>query len=100
VELDFSKPMQEVHNMIRGADPVPGAWTTCSGAEIQLYGSTKAVSASGVPGKIVEISDDGMTIACSDGGVRVARIRGDANKIAASEFASDAGVSVGSKLGD
>jgi methionyl-tRNA formyltransferase len=99
VELDFSKPMQEVHNMIRGADPVPGAWTTCGGAEIQLYGSTKAVSASGMPGKIVEISDDGMTIACGDGGVRVARIKGDAKKIAASEFASDAGVSVGSKLG-
>ena len=34
VELDFAKPMQEVHNMIRGADPVPGAWTTCGGAEI------------------------------------------------------------------
>ena len=42
VELDFTKPMQEVHNMIRGADPVPGAWTTYGGAEIQLYGSTKA----------------------------------------------------------
>ena len=99
VELDFSKPMQEVHNMIRGGDPVPGAWTTCGGAEIQLYGSSKAVSASGAPGEIVEISDDGMTIACSDGGVRVARIKGDAKKIAASEFASDAGVSVGTKLG-
>jgi len=26
VRLDWSKPVAEVHNMIRGADPVPGAW--------------------------------------------------------------------------
>jgi methionyl-tRNA formyltransferase len=99
VEIDFTKPMQEVHNMIRGADPVPGAWTTCGGMEIQLYGSNKAASASGTPGEIIEISDDGMTIACGDGGIRVARIKGDAGKIGASEFASSADVSVGLKLG-
>ncbi|MFQ5627024.1 MAG: methionyl-tRNA formyltransferase, partial [Methyloligellaceae bacterium] len=26
-EIDWSKPVQEVHNLIRGTDPAPGAWT-------------------------------------------------------------------------
>ena len=99
VELDFEKPMQEVHNMIRGADPVPGAWTTLGGNEIQLYGSTKADGASGAPGEVVDISGDGMVIACGDGGVCVSRVRGDSGKVAASEFASSADLSVGAKLG-
>ena len=99
VELDFTKPMQEVHNMIRGADPVPGAWTTCGGAEIQLYGSTKAESAAGAPGEIVDISSDGMVIACGDGGVNVTRVRGAEGKVAASDFAASAELSAGAKLG-
>ena len=99
VKLDFEKPMQEVHNMIRGADPVPGAWTTLGSNEIQLYGSTKADGAPGAPGEVVDISGDGMVIACGDGGVCVSRVRGDSGKVAASEFASSADLSVGAKLG-
>lgn len=99
VELDFSKSMQDVHNMIRGADPVPGAWTTCNGAEIQLYASTKAADASGAPGEVMEISDDGMVIACGDGAVRVGRIRGADGKVPAQEFAEKAGLSAGARLG-
>lgn len=99
VELDFNKPAQDVHNMIRGADPVPGAWTTCGGSEIQLYGSTMASGVSGAPGEIVDISDDGMIIACGDNGVQVSRVRGEDGKIAASEFAAKAGIAKGSTLG-
>ena len=99
VELDFAQPMQDVHNMIRGADPVPGAWTTFKGNEIQLYGSTKADGASGTPGEVVDISDNGMIIACGDSGVSVTRVRHDAGKVTASEFASSVDMSVGEKLG-
>ena len=99
VELDFAKSMQEVHNMIRGADPVPGAWTTFGGNEIQLYGSTKADGASGTPGEVVDISDNGMIIACGDSGVCVTRVRHDAGKVTAIEFASSVDMSVGEKLG-
>ena len=99
VELDFSKSMQDVHNMIRGADPVPGAWTTHNGDEIQLYGSAKAADASGAPGEVVSVSGDGMVIACGDGAVNVTRVRGADGKIPANEFAEKSGVAAGTKLG-
>tara|TARA_A100001037_G_scaffold295585_1_gene314891 strand:+ start:3890 stop:4795 length:906 start_codon:yes stop_codon:yes gene_type:complete len=99
VEIDFTKPMLDVHNMIRGADPVPGAWTTYGGTEIQLYGSTKAESASGAPGEIIDISSDGIIIACGNGAVNVTRVRGTEGKVAASEFATSAELSAGAKLG-
>ena len=33
VQIDWHKPLQEIWNLVRGADPQPGAWTTYHGAE-------------------------------------------------------------------
>src|SRR6185369_5169407 len=30
-----------IHDLIRGADPAPGAWTTVGGKKLQLFGSRK-----------------------------------------------------------
>ncbi|HEY5870135.1 MAG TPA: methionyl-tRNA formyltransferase, partial [Candidatus Tectomicrobia bacterium] len=37
VQIDWHKPLQEIWNLVRGADPQPGAWTIHNGASIQLY---------------------------------------------------------------
>jgi len=31
---DGTRPVRDVHNLIRGADPRPGAWTTIDGEEV------------------------------------------------------------------
>ena len=38
--IDFSQPAQSVHNLIRGSDRAPGAWSTINGERITLYGSS------------------------------------------------------------
>jgi methionyl-tRNA formyltransferase len=99
VEIDWSKPVAEIHNLIRGADPAPGAWTTINGAEVKLFDSSKTGETGGAPGEIVSIGDDGMVIAAEGGQVRIARARGEGGKVAASEFAEAAGVAAGTKCG-
>ena len=72
--IDWSKPAAEVHNLIRGMSPFPGAWF-----ELELGGVATRVKAlrstlaegSGAPGTI--LSD--LTIACGDGAVRLLSVQ-------------------------
>ena len=88
--IDWSRPAQEVHNLIRGTDPVPAAWVSVGGQTIQLFGSTRADgAAAGEPGEILGIDDAGMTVAADGGAVRVARLRAKGGKkLAATEAAA------------
>ena len=72
--IDWSKPAQEVHNLIRGMSPFPGAWF-----ELDLAGQTTRVKAirstlgagSGAPGTILP----DLTIACGEGAVRLITVQ-------------------------
>ncbi len=98
-EIDWAKPVDEVYNLIRGTNPQPGAWTTLNGQEVKVFDSTK-IAASGSPGEVVAVSDEGVAVAAADGGILVKKVRpAGAGKIAASEFAAAAGVAVGSRFG-
>ncbi len=89
-QIDFTQPAQQVHNLIRGSDRAPGAWSTIKGERITLYGSTLA-EATGQPGELLGV-DDGVVIACGDGAVRVDLVRAAGERVAASEWASAVGV--------
>ena len=99
--IDWSRPAQEAHNLIRGTDPAPAAWVSVGGQTIQLFGSTRADgAAAGEPGEILGIDDAGMTVAADGGAVRVARLRAKGGKkLAATEAAAELGLTLGSRLG-
>ena len=100
-KVDWSQSAERVHDLIRGTDPQPGAWTTIGGARLNLYGSRRA-SATGRPGEVMEITDRGMTVATGLGGVSVARVRpeGSRAKISPQEWADQAGLGPGVVLDD
>ena len=100
VEIDWSKPAAEIHNLIRGADPAPGAWTTIAGATVQLFESRRTGETGGAPGEIVGAGADGIVIACADGQVRIGRVRPDGGaKVAAGDYASESGLAAGATCG-
>lgn len=72
----WSKPAPEVHNLIRGLSPFPGAWfelPLAGGvARIKALRSTLAEGA-GAPDTI--IPGDGLTIACGTGAVRLLQVQ-------------------------
>ena len=97
-ELDWSKPAQDVYNIIRAANPQPGAWTTHNGSELKIFDS-RLSDENGSPGEVISIDDDGFTVAASEGAINVRRVRADAGKVAATEYAAAVNLSVGDKLG-
>jgi methionyl-tRNA formyltransferase len=98
VLIDWSRPTDDVYNLIRGANPQPGAWTTFNGAEVKIFDSRKS-DAKGAPGSVLKVDEAGIEVATADGAVRIMKLRADAGKLAAAEYAAATGLEVGSILG-
>ena len=100
VEIDWTKPAQEVHNLIRGADPAPGAWTTIGGTTVQLFESRRVEGEAGEPGEIVAVQDGRLIVAAGDGRIAVGRARPEGGgKVAAEAYAAEAGIAPGTRAG-
>ncbi len=97
----WSRPAQEVYNLIRGCDPQPGAHTLWHGEKIRLYDCRLRPLPQGNPGEVLEVGPQGFLVAAQGGGILVGRVRpqrGD-KKMGATEFATLAGLKPGSYLG-
>ncbi len=94
-QLDFSKPVAEIYNIIRAANPAPGAWAIIKGTEVQIFDAAK-VAGDGKPGQIIAIDAQGITIAAHGGAILAKRVKSaDTKKIPAAEYATAAGLKVG-----
>ncbi len=94
-ELDWSKPIADVYNTIRAANPAPGAWSMIKGIKLDIYDAVR-VSANGAAGSVIAISADGMTVAGNGGAILVKRVKApEGKKIPAAEFATAVGLAVG-----
>lgn len=98
--IDFSRPARDVHNLIRGLSPFPGAWfeTMQQGKpeRIKVLRSTLG-HGGGAPG---EILDDRLTVACGDGAVRLIELqRAGKRAMAADELLRGLPLTKGMRLG-
>ena len=97
--IDFARPAVEVHNRIRGLSPFPGAWFESSAAgkseRIKVVQSRLA-EGSGLPGTVL---DGRLTIACSEGAIRLAIVQRAGKKpMASDEFLRGFALPVGSRI--
>jgi methionyl-tRNA formyltransferase len=124
--IDWGKPLRQVHDLVRGCDPAPGAWTTFGGQDLQVFGSEPLpardlAGLGGSVGQVVEVTEETLTVACADGRLRVLRVKpaGGAKmpagagvwggvlggsrlcaaKMPAGEWAAAAGLRTGDRLG-
>jgi methionyl-tRNA formyltransferase len=85
--IDFNAPARKVADHIRGLSPFPGAWfeATLGGKPERIKVLRAATDASGgEPGILL---DDGLTIACGEGAIRIEELqRAGKQPMAASEF--------------
>jgi methionyl-tRNA formyltransferase len=98
--IDWSRPAREVHNLIRGLSPYPGAWF-----EFDLNGKPERIKAlrstlangSGAPGLAL---DNKLTIACGEGAVRLVEVQRAAKRpMSADDFLRGATIAHGTVLG-
>ena len=100
VEVDWSKPVREVHDLIRGANPRPGAWTTVEGDDIHVLDADRRdVYPGAAPGEVVAVDGDRLVVAAGGGAIAVRLVRADGDKLEAGEYARNAGLTAGARLG-
>ena len=101
VEIDWSKPTQTIWNLIRGANPQPGAWTRHGDNTLKIFDCARQSAADGAgPGEVTAVGDDGISVACGDGRIQIQRLRPQgAKKMTAAEYLVDSAVKVGDRLG-
>jgi methionyl-tRNA formyltransferase len=102
--IDWGKPWRQIHNLIRGCNPAPGAWTTLNGNTLQVF-EAKPLPArdpkgiAGKMGEIVAVEADGFTVVCADGRIKVLRVKpADGGKVAAGDYAAAAKLAAGTRL--
>lgn len=67
--LDWSNPAGLLVNLVRALSPEPAATTTFRDESVKVF-RAEAVDAEGEPGRIVDVSKDGIVVATADGGFR------------------------------
>ncbi len=98
--IDWNKPVKQVYDLIRGTNPSPGAWTTFGGEQLGVF-DCQRVEGDGISSRVVDVSEDGVTVQCIGGRILLKRVRPTGGgKVPAAEWAKDAGVEVGTNLGD
>jgi methionyl-tRNA formyltransferase len=102
--IDWAKSWRQIDPLIRGCNPAPGAWTTHDGKTLQIF-DCKPLPArdpkgiGGKMGEVVAVEADGFTVVCSDGRIKVLRVKpSDGPKIPAGEFAAASKLAVGTRL--
>ena len=102
--IDWGKPWRQIHNLIRGCNPAPGAWTTLDGKTLQVF-EAKPLPArdpkgiGGKMGEIVAVEADGFTVVCADGRIKVLRVKpADGGKVGAGDYAAAAKLAAGTRL--
>ena len=75
--IDWSLDAATVHNVIRGCDPQPGAWSTFSDEKIAFFGSSIASNDGNgpIPGTVLDLDDQGATISVGQGALTIKRVR-------------------------
>jgi methionyl-tRNA formyltransferase len=80
-KIDFSKSVEEVHNLIRGLSPFPGAFTYFNDKMMKIYRSKKEITDQAA--SVNNFVTDGKTylkFACSNGYIQVLELQLEGKK--------------------
>jgi methionyl-tRNA formyltransferase len=100
--IDWSASTERVYNLIRGTNPQPGATTYFHGKTLKIFDAKPVYGVVGnLPGQIVNSSTDGFVVSLKRGAILVQKVQvNKAFKIEATEFAKQARLEIGDRLGE
>lgn len=99
-KIDWNQNVNEVHNLIRASDSVPGAWSKINNLNIDIFSSSK-LNKSSKPGKIISITEDGVLISAKDGSVLIKEMKSkNKPKMPSGKLLKELGIKVGDKFDD
>ena len=105
-KINWANHADVIHDLIRGCDPAPGAWTTLNGVKLQLFDSRKELvrtfgAVKGKIGEVVELAQGRLAIAAQGGRINVGKAKlGDGKKLAAADLVASGALKPGQFLGN
>jgi methionyl-tRNA formyltransferase len=103
--IHWANHVDVVHNLIRGCNPAPGAWTTLNGAKMQIFDCRRIPvrtfgAVKGKIGEVVEVTDRSFQVTAQGGRIEVQRAKlGDGKKVAAADLLAAGAIKAGQILG-
>ena len=101
--IDWGWPAGRVRNRVRGANPMPGAFTEWSGGVLKVHRVELAEVSPGAaaPGEVLRSSsEDGVVVACADGAVRLTEVQPAGRpRMPGEDFARGYRLQAGDRLG-
>lgn len=101
--IDWNKTAGQIHNLVRGTDPWPGAYTFLKGDRMRVW-KTKLTHEKGSghnQGKIIKIDSEGILVECSDDCILIKEIQFDSSKrMSVSDYIRGHQIDTGEKLGE
>lgn len=105
-KIDWTRHVSLIYNLIRGCDPVPGAWTMLRGEKVRFFKASKYMFASlrdvqGKPGTLSEVGENSFRVTAHGGQIEVFSVCTEhGGKMPAMEYALKKGLNVGMRFGE
>jgi methionyl-tRNA formyltransferase len=95
--LDWRRPAIELARQVRAFDPFPGGAATLDGTLLKIWSAVPVSAESGAqPGTLIEVTPDGVTVACGDGALRITHLQKPGGKrLPVREFLTGFGLTAG-----
>jgi methionyl-tRNA formyltransferase len=95
--LDWRRPAIELARQVRAFDPFPGGAATLDGTLLKIWSAVPVSAESGAqPGTLIEVTPDGVTVACGDGALRITQLQKPGGKrLPVREFLTGFGLTAG-----
>ncbi|MBC2575642.1 methionyl-tRNA formyltransferase [Peptostreptococcus canis] len=98
--VDFSKSAEDIHNLVRGTIPWPGAWCESDYGKIKIW-KTKVINqnSSKTVGEVIKVDKDGILVSCNDKCLLIKEIQmPNKKRMPVSEFIKGNSIELGSIL--
>ena len=102
--IDWSKPLRQTYDLIRGCNPQPGAWTMHRGEILRVYDARPSparqpAGIGGRMGQVVAVDGEAISVACADGRMKLLRVKfGAGPKSKAGDLAPTIGLAAGMRF--
>ncbi len=103
-QINWRAHLDTIHNLIRGCNPSPGAWTSVRGQKVRIldvrkHPARRFADVSGTPGTVCAIGKDSIEVTVQGGRLEVMKLRPDGGaKSSAAEFLAGLGMGVGTPI--
>jgi methionyl-tRNA formyltransferase len=104
--VDWAAPAGSVADLVRSADPAPGAHTTFRGKRLKVWRATPVTEVdggpvpTGGPGEVIAVTKRGVVVACGDGAVQLDAVQPEGkSRIDGAAFVNGQRPEAGERLG-